>query len=218
MKNNFINEMDTSRVTRYVKPPLITLSGAPGSGKTELARELSRQLGVFLLSNDYVRNAYLKTVSSDLNSEEERLRIQSYIKRINLERMLKLLIGRVPFVYDADLNTFRDNKKFELLAKFFRFELIRIRLSSSGDKENLRRIQGRVLDLEDRDMSVIGDNMRYSGPYDESAYNQILLRKPDILSTTFFDYHIFNIKDLDFFLEQINAVVEDINTMRLTKL
>lgn len=218
MKNIFLNEMNTSGVTRYVNPPLITLSGVPGSGKTELARELSRQLGIFLLSNDYVRNAYLKTMSSRIDSEEERLRIQSYIKRVNLERMLKLLVRRVPFVYDADLNTYKDNKKFELLAKFFRFELIRIRLSSSGDKENLRRIQGRVLDLEDRDMSIIGDNMRYSGPYDALAYSQVLIRKPEVLPTTFFDYHIFNIKDLDFFLEQINAVVEDINIMKLTKL
>ena len=157
-------------------------------------------------------------MSSRIDSEEERLRIQSYIKRVNLERMLKLLVRRVPFVYDADLNTYKDNKKFELLAKFFRFELIRIRLSSSGDKENLRRIQGRVLDLEDRDMSIIGDNMRYSGPYDALAYSQVLFRKPEVLPTTFFDYHIFNIKDFDFFLEQINAVVEDINIMKLTKL
>lgn len=217
MKNKFISEMDTSGVVRYVKPPLITLSGAPGSGKTELARELSRNLGIFLLSNDYIRNSLYREVENHEN-EEERLRIQSYVERTNMERMVKLLFGRVPFVFDADVNSLSMYKKFELMAKFFRYELIKIRIESSGNEENLRRIQGRVLNLEDRDSSIIGDNMRYSGPYGLDDYKNILLRKSEVLPRDYFDYYLCNIRDYSFFLEEINNVINDVNARILTRL
>lgn len=215
MKNKFLSEMDTSGVIRYVKPPLITISGAPGSGKTELARELSRQLGIFLLSNDYIRNSLYKEFL--IESEQEGLAVQTCVCKTNMERMAKLLFRRIPFVFDADVNSLSMYKKFELIAKFFRYELIKIRIESSGNEENLRRIQGRVLNLEDRDPSIIGDNMRYSGSYSEEDYRNILLRKSEVLPRSYFDYYLCNIRDYSFFLDEINSVINDMNAKILTR-
>lgn len=217
MKNKFLKEMNTSGVFKYDRPPLITLSGAPGSGKTELARELSRQLGVFVLSNDYIRNSFYNEIQG-MGTEEERLKIQSFVERVNLERLLKLLFKRTPFVFDADLNSLNAYRKFELISKIFRYELIKIRIESSGKEENLRRIQGRVINLDDRDMSVIGDNMRYSGSYSEADYNNTLMRKAQVLPREYFDYCIFNIEDYDFFMEQVGFVSKDISIRRLTRI
>ena len=48
---DFIKEMNAeiSKVIKYKNPCVIALSGYPGSGKTEIARTLSKELGIFLL-------------------------------------------------------------------------------------------------------------------------------------------------------------------------
>ena len=74
----FLKEMNFDNVKKYKKPCLITLSGLPGSGKTYVAKELSKNLGIFVLSNDYVRNYFYK-YESGMSFEQ----IQKNVDKIN---------------------------------------------------------------------------------------------------------------------------------------
>ncbi len=58
MKKNFVKEMNIKKAIKYKKPLIITLSGAPGSGKTVMAKGLSKNLGLYVISSDYVRNYF----------------------------------------------------------------------------------------------------------------------------------------------------------------
>ena len=60
MANNFIEELDTSKVERMKKPFVVVIFGLPGSGKTHVSQILAKELGVYLLSGDYVRLHYYK--------------------------------------------------------------------------------------------------------------------------------------------------------------
>ena len=73
---DFMKEMREKKqqVPRYQKPSIVLLSGYPGSGKTEVAREISKNLGFYLLSNDYVRNAYYRFTTD--YGEEQRKKIE----------------------------------------------------------------------------------------------------------------------------------------------
>ena len=99
---NFIKEMNSEirKVIKFKKPCLIALSGYPGSGKTDIARTLSKELGIFLLSNDYVRNYYYQFTKD--YSEEKRLEIESKVSSINSLRLKMLLGTRTSFVFDRD--------------------------------------------------------------------------------------------------------------------
>ena len=75
---------EIKKVVKYDKPFIVTFSGLPECGKTTIARELSKDLGIYLLSNDYVRN-YLYQFTEDYN-EEIRKNIERKVKKINLCR------------------------------------------------------------------------------------------------------------------------------------
>jgi adenylate kinase family enzyme len=212
MDKNFIKEMNFRRTIKYKKPCIITMSGLPGSGKTPLAQALSRKLGIYLLSTDYVRN-YL-FVQANNCSDEERIRIQAIVKRTNFMRLNKLLLHHVSFVFDKDLNTKHQFIKFILLSKLLKYELIKIRINSNDDN-NIDRINKRVFDLEKIDDSIIGDNVSYSSPYPESVYYEIKQRKPQDLDGVAFDYTIDNNGTMEDFNESIEKVINDIEKTKL---
>lgn len=102
MKKNFVKEMDIKKTIKYENPTIITLSGLPGSGKTTIARKLSKRFGLFILSNDYIRNYYFIKFADDL---EKKKKIPMLVARINKKRLARLLINRRSLIIDADLNT-----------------------------------------------------------------------------------------------------------------
>lgn len=186
---DFKNEMnqEIKKVTKYNKPFIITFSGLPECGKTTIARELSKDLGIFLLSNDYIRN-YFYQFTREYN-EEVRKEIERKVKKINLYRLKKLLMSRTSFVYDRDFNTEEQYKRLDMIRKFARMNLVKIKVNST-DEGNLERIKNRDMDYNKIYKGVIGDKVEYLSSFPEDEYYEIKSRKPQMLSDDFFDYVI----------------------------
>lgn len=186
---DFKNEMnqEIKKVTKYNKPFIITFSGLPECGKTTIARELSKDLGIFLLSNDYIRN-YFYQFTREYN-EEVRKEIERKVKKINLYRLKKLLMLRTSFVYDRDFNTEEQYKRLDMIRKFARMNLVKIKVNST-DEGNLERIKNRDMDYNKIYKGVIGDKVEYLSSFPEDEYYEIKSRKPQMLSDDFFDYVI----------------------------
>lgn len=204
MKKNFIREMNIKCATKYKNPAIITLSGLPGSGKTTVAKELSKCFGLFVLSNDYIRNYYFVKFEDD---QEKQLKIPRIVARINKERLIKLLINRRSLIIDANLNTLKSIKKFEKIASLFKYSVIKIKIDSKNDEENIRRIENRVMNYNYKDANVIGDNVNYSASYDQDMYFQIKKGKPEMLEPAYFDFIIENNSDL----EKLNNNIENVS-------
>lgn len=189
---------EMKKVVKYDKPFIVTFSGLPECGKTTIARELSKDLGIYLLSNDYVRN-YFYQFTEDYN-EEIRKNIERKVKKINLCRLKKLLTTRTSFVYDRDFNTEQEYQILDLIRRITYMDLIKIKVNST-DIENLERIKSRIMDYSKIYEGVIGDKVEYLSSYPEEVYYQIKDRKPQTLPDDFFDYVVngdkFNIKMLE---------------------
>jgi len=207
MSTSFVKNMAIRDVAKYKRPLIITMSGAPGSGKTYVARQLSKQLNIYLLSNDYVRNFFYQDVND--YSEEKRIEVQKKVESIQIKRLLKLLLTRTSFVFDRDCNTLKDFEKISKYIKLMNYKLIKIKINSN-DSDNIDRISRRVTNYDYIIEGVIGDNVEYSTAFDETEYYQIQQRKPQTISDDYFDYVINNSKGLSEFDESINAVIEDI--------
>lgn len=203
---NFIKEMNSEigKVITYKKPCVIALSGYPGSGKTDIARTLSKELGIFLLSNDYVRNYYYQFTKD--YSEEKRLEIESKVSSINSLRLKMLLGTRTSFVFDRDFNLKQEFTKFEMLSKALRMKLIKIKVNST-DFHNLEEISRMVMDYDIVYPGVIGDKVEYQSPFDEETYYQIKSRKPHNLPDEFYDFVIDSDNQLEF-KEQTKSLVK----------
>lgn len=204
MKKNFIREMNIKCATKYKNPAIITLSGLPGSGKTTVAKELSKCFGLFVLSNDYIRNYYFVKFEDD---QEKQLKIPRIVARINKERLIKLLINRRSLIIDANLNTLESISKIEKIASLFKYSVIKIKIDSKNDEENIRRIENRIMNYNYKDANVIGDNVNYSTSYDQDMYYQIKKGKPEMLEPTYFDFIIENNSDL----EKLNNNIENVS-------
>jgi cytidylate kinase len=176
---------DINKVTQYDKPFIITFSGLPECGKTMIARQLSKDLGIFLLSNDYVRN-YFYQFTKEYN-EEIRKEIERKVKKINLYRLKKLLMTRTSFVYDRDFNIEEQYKILDIIGKLVHMDLIKIKVNST-DEENLKRIKNRNMDYNKIYEGVIGDKVEYLSSYPEEEYYKIKSRKPQMIPDEFFDY------------------------------
>jgi adenylate kinase family enzyme len=202
---DFKKEMneELSRVVTYKKPIVITLSGYPGSGKTDVARTLSTELGIYLLSNDYVRN-YFYQFTNDY-SEEKRLEIESLVSRINKYRLTKLLLMRKSFVYDRDFSLEEEFIKLERLTKLLQLKLIKIKINST-DEHNLEAISNIIMDYNKIYPFVIGDKVEYLSPFDTTTYYEIKERKPHTIEDDFYDYVIDNNEVNQFKKDTFNIV------------
>lgn len=196
-KKDFIREMndEISKVITYKKPCVIALSGYAFSGKTEIARTLSKELGIFLLSNDYVRNYYYQFTKD--YSEKKRLEIEDKVSSINNLRLRTLLLSRTSFVYDRDFNLEKDFNRLDILLQILRMRLIKIKVNST-DSHNLSEMSSMVMDYDKVYPGVIGDKVEYQSSFDEETYYQIKTRKPHTLPDQFFDFVIDNDDPLKF--------------------
>ncbi len=203
-KKNFIKEMNLKDVKNYKRPQMVLLSGYPGTGKTHLAKKMSRKYKFFLLSNDYIRS-YFHVHKNEIKSEAL---IPSMVLKINKLRLMKLLLRRKSFVLDMDLNSIHELRKFKMISTLFLYDLTMFSLESK-DEQNIERIGKRVVDFNIKDNAVVGDNVCYSSPFNSSCYYSIKRRKPRFIDDSNFDYKIKNYGSLKEFNTSIDNVLED---------
>lgn len=213
MKKDFMLEMksEVERVKQYPEPFVILFSAYPGSLKFEFARELSKKLSIFLLSNDYVRN-YFYQFSKEF-SEDVRLEIEDKVMNINNERLKYLLSHGISFVYDQNVNNFPCFQRIEEKLLKHSYQIIKIRIHSE-DSLNIHTIGQRKMDYSNREFSVIGDNVFYVSSYPREVYFEIKKRKEIVFDDTWFDFVVRRgeddkqfIKDMMFVIEQIKKRV-----------
>lgn len=212
MKNIFDTSINTPKTVTYQTPPIITLSGLPGSGKTDLACILSSTLEIYLISNDHIRN-YLGTNFSFLTVND----LNNLTRIINTLRLLSLLNHHIPFIIDTDISSLRTIKMLEIIAKRFKYQLIKIRLESYHDYININRIKNRPIDHNKVVEGVIGDNTMLRTYFDEEDYFTVKERKNLNIPLNLFDYIIFNNdNNPHHFNSQATNIIEDLKR-RLTK-
>lgn len=202
-----IRKFVLDKTTKYKVPCIITLSGLPGSGKTTCAKVLSKNLKIFIVSNDFIR--ILCGNSRENLDKISKKRLNRKVLLLNIRRLLKLFYNRVSVVLDSDANDISKFKKIELLTKIFKYQIIKIKINSNDDKENISRIKNRKNDNNILDSEIIGDNIKpYS--FDKQTYYRVKLRKPQLLEDNFFDYILDNNGNLDDYLNNLDKLVEDI--------
>lgn len=207
-ENDFVKEMDIKKVNKYKKPMMILMSGLPGSGKSSFARQTSNELGIYLISNDYVRNYYYQFLEDE--TEEVRQEIQSKVFNINNKRIAKLLLSRTSFILDADVNSFKMINKYKTITKLLNYKLVKIRLYSNDDQDNIKRISNKKQDFNYVYDGVIGDNVSYSRPYPEPTYYEIKARKPNNIPDIEYDYIIENKGTIEEFKSNTDKVLQKI--------
>lgn len=205
---SILGEMNFDGVLQYNQPFIVSFSGLPGSGKTEMSRFLSRDLRIFLLSNDYVRNYYYTILKQ--YCKNARINYEMATKIMNEQRLLILLANHIPFVFDSGINDISHYRSFENISRIFKYELIKIRINSN-DEDNITRISKRNFDLDEFDDTIIGDGYAYSFPYDSDEYYRIKKRKSENLNGVNFDYTIDNYGTKEEFDEQAKSISSDIS-------
>lgn len=206
---NFIDEMEkeVGRVKEYIPPIAILITANAGAGKFELARKLSRELSIYLLSNDYVRNYFYKT-PEDLENDE----IKHKVEEVNDERLSFLISHRISFVYDHNIHNMDCYEEVHKKLHNQGFKVFKIRIRSN-DNYNIKAIRERKMDYDKKDLSVIGDYVYYARSYSEDTYWKLKQEKKITLEDDWFDYVIRRDDDEDKFNHDISEVAEKISNL-----
>ena len=110
---------------------------------------MSRELSIYLLSNDYVRNYYYQLAED--TSEETRLDIQDKVSEVNNERLKFLISHRISFVYDYNVNNIDCYEEIHKKLHNNSFKQFKIRIHSD-DNYNIKSIhdkQKKEITLDD---------------------------------------------------------------------
>lgn len=202
IKNQLYEEIQKAK--RYKEPFIIMLTGLPGSGKTHLSQELSRQLKIYLLSTDYIRNYFYQSITE--HTEDNQIYIEDKVKKIINDKLQILVDNNISFVLDKGLNNLDEyNKNI-----FSKYKKILIKIISEDDNKNIERIQKRKLDFNNKDDTIIGDNLAYSSSYSAGTYYRIKENKKVDIPDTFYDIIIENNGSLDEYNIKIKGIIEKI--------
>ncbi len=139
---------------------LVVVSGAPGSGKTTLARRLAGELTMPLLSRDALKEILLDTLGADDRAASQCLGVASYAL---LAGMLDTLVGTVPGLV-VESNFTRGRAEGELAPLVQRADAVFLHCETTRE-EIVRRIDARS-----------GDGERHSGHFDAVALPDVLDR------------------------------------------
>ncbi len=186
---------------RYQKPFIITMSGHCGSGKSYISKLLSRELSVYIISGDRIRDKIL-SINSNFDPQE----LYNMKNRINIYIIKKLLENNVSIVMDRSVSSMEQLN----LVKQLTNNAITIKLLSDDDT-NKKRVVSRDK-INPVIMPIYGD---YESPSDIltiEAYDEVKSRKiydiPDIL----FNYEIDTTKSLEEVEEQVIKISKQIKS------
>lgn len=113
---------------------------------------MSRELSIYLLSNDYVRNYYYQLAED--TSEETRLDIQDKVSEVNNERLKFLISHRISFVYDYNVNNIDCYEEIHKKLHNNSVKQIKIRIHSD-DNYNIKSIHDGKTDYQNKDKEIM---------------------------------------------------------------
>lgn len=186
----------------YQKPFLILLTGNVGSGKSLVSQILSKELNLYLISGDYIRNIIKKRYPAiDLHSEE----VRQTNNIVCLEEMKYCIDNKYSIILDRSVS---NKKDLSTITERVDLPIIFIKIVSS-EAENIKRVKKRK---EENEILIphYGHQESKSGVATEEEYNKIKERKVYDLEDSIYDYFIDTNTSLSNLYEQLTTIKNQI--------
>lgn len=186
---------------RYQKPFIVMLSGYSGSGKSHVARVLSKILSLYIVSGDMVRKRLYqdKTFSHDFAS------IQAITNEVCDKEIKTLLENHISILLDRSVSSMEVREKL----KGYGVPLYHIEIISDHD-QNIDRILKRNGEDRNKVYDGYGDTGFYSGMDSREKYMEVLERKVYDIPSELFDYHIDGTVSLEEELKQVEQIAQEL--------
>lgn len=186
----------------YQKPFLILLTGHVGSGKSLVSQILSKELNLYLISGDYIRNI-IKKLYPKINIRTEE--VKNTNNAICLEEMKYCIDNKYSIILDRSVS---NKKTLSVISSKIELPIILIKLLSS-DKENIKRVKDRQK-KEEIIIPHYGHQEAKSNVVTEEEYNIIKENKVYDLDDDIYNYFINTNQSLDNLKKCIENIVNDI--------
>lgn len=185
---------------KYNLPFIVTMCGHVGSGKSTIAKVLSKELSAYIIGGDKIRNIYYLNENAihDINY------INKVVDAVTKKEIQYLLDNGVSIILDRSVSSKEAIENLKQLCN----NIISINLISDH-QINFNRITNRIEYNVDT-TGCYGDINSRSGVNTEEVYNDILKRKVYDLDEESFDYEIDTTKSIDYVIEETKSITKAI--------
>lgn len=197
-----IEEKRVNPKETYQNPFLILLTGNVGSGKSLVAQILSKELNLYLISGDNIRNI-IKDLYPEINLNILEVRQTNNI--ICLEEMNYCINNKYSIILDRNVSSQED---LSFIEKKIDLPIIFIKIISST-KEDIKRVKKRNQQQE-LIIPHYGHQDSRSGVVTEEEYNKIKERKVYDLEDSIYDYFVDTNTSLSNLYEQLTTIKNQI--------
>lgn len=186
----------------YQNPFLVLLTGNVGSGKSLVSQLLSKELNLYLVSGDYIRNI-IKKISPEIDLHREEVR--KINNEVCLEEIKYCIKNRYSIILDRSISS---KKSLSTTTENVNLPIIFIKLISS-EEENIKRVINRQ-EKQDIIIPHYGHQETKSGVVTEEEYNEIKERKVYDLEDSVYSYFINTNTSLEELKTALNSIIDDI--------